>query len=377
MGNKKNQVKRILFWSGTFWPNIGGVEVLAAKLLPALRERGYEYIVVAPKTHAELPDEAQYSGIPIYRFPFRNNLSERNIDHLIATRQKIITLKRTFAPALIHINAVGVENFFHLTTTEAYRAPVLVTLHGRWPTQADTIVRDMLLHADWVVGCSSAIIEEGRKLAAEITPRSSVIYNAVEEPSLSIAPLPFSPPRLLCLGRTAHEKGFDLVVRAFARIIRRFPDTRLVIAGDGPERATLERQAIDQGIGESVEFSGWVSPARVAELINSSTIVVIPSRQDSLPLVALEAALMARPLVVSRVGGLPEVVMHQEGGLIVDNEDTDGFASAVSFLLEHPALAIEMGEAGRRRVQAVFTWDRHLEAYDAVYRKLSKSQMTL
>ena len=69
--------------------------------------------------------------------------------------------------------------------------------------------------------------------------------------------------------------------------------------------------------------------------------------------------------------------MHQEGGLIVDNEDTDGFASAVSFLLEHPALAIEMGEAGRRRVQAVFTWDRHLEAYDAVYRKLSKSQMTL
>ena len=368
---------RVMFWSGTFWPNIGGVEVLAAKFLPALRERGYEYIVVAPKTHSSLPDEGQYSGIPIYRFPFRNDLSERSIDHLIATRQKIMALKRAFAPTLIHINAVGAENFFHLTTTEAHRAPVLVTLHGKWPAQADTIVKDMLVHADWVVGCSSAIIEEGRKLAAEITPRSSVIYNAVEVPSLSAAPLPFNPPRLLCLGRAAHEKGFDLVLSAFGSIIRRFPEARLVIAGDGPERAALETQATDQGISEAVEFSGWVSPMRVAELINSSTLVVIPSRQDSLPLVALEAALMARPLVVSRVGGLPEVVMHQEGGLIVDKEDIDGFASAVSFLLGHPDVAVEMGEASRRRVQAVFTWDRHLEAYDAIYRKLSERKMTL
>jgi glycogen(starch) synthase len=368
---------RVLFWSGTFWPNIGGVEVLSAKLLPALRERGYEYVVVAPKTHAELPDEAQYNGIPIYRFPFRNNLSDRSIDHLMATRQKIMALKRAFAPALIHINAVGVENFFHLTTTAAYRAPVLVTLHGKWPAQADTIVRRMLLDADWVVGCSSAIIEEGRKLAAEITPRSSVIYNAVEVPSLSPAPLPFCPPRLLCLGRIAHEKGFDLALSAFAGIIRQFPDARLVIAGDGPERSALERQAIDQGISKTVEFPGWVSPGRVAELINSSTVVVIPSRQDSLPLVALEAALMARPLVVSGVGGLPEVVIHEEGGLLVDGEDTDGFVRAVSFLLQHPDAAVEMGKAGRRRVQTVFSWDRHLEAYDAVYRKLSNSRMTV
>src|SRR5687768_13072152 len=62
---------RVLFWSLGFWPNIGGIEVLAAKLLPALRERGHEFIVVAPKSHSELPDETQYQGFPIHRFCFQ------------------------------------------------------------------------------------------------------------------------------------------------------------------------------------------------------------------------------------------------------------------------------------------------------------------
>ncbi len=367
---------RVLFWTGTFWPNIGGVEVLAAKLLPALRERGYEYTVIAPKTHGELPDEARYSGIPIYRFPFRNNLNDRSIEHLTETRRKIVALKRAFAPDLVHINAVGFENFFHLTTANAHRVPALVTLHGKWPNQADTIVKHTLLDADWVVGCSAAILEEGRKLAAEITPRSCVIHNGLEAPSISPTPLPFDPPRLLCLGRIAREKGFDLALSAFRAILHRFPHARLVIAGNGPERDALEKQAIDQGVSQAVEFVGWVPPARVPDLINSSTIVVMPSRQDSLPLVALEAALMARPLVVTRVGGLPEIVEHQQSGLLVESEDDNGLINAISFLLGHPDAAVQMGEAARRRAQAVFGWERHVDAYDGLYKRLMRERAT-
>jgi hypothetical protein len=63
---------RVLFWSLNFWPNIGGIEVLAAKLVPALRDRGHEFLVVAPKSSPELSDEAQYHGIPIHRFSFQN-----------------------------------------------------------------------------------------------------------------------------------------------------------------------------------------------------------------------------------------------------------------------------------------------------------------
>lgn len=103
---------RVIFWTGTFWPSIGGVAVLAAKLLAELRDRGYEFIVVAPKNEANWPDVAVYKGIPVYRFPFHNNLTDRSIDNLIELRQKVAALKVAFAPDPIHINTVGSTTSF-------------------------------------------------------------------------------------------------------------------------------------------------------------------------------------------------------------------------------------------------------------------------
>jgi glycogen(starch) synthase len=363
---------RVFFWSLNFWPNIGGIEVLAAKLLPALRERGYDYTVIAPKTDAELPDQALYSGIPIYRFPFKNNLNDRSIEHVIETRQKIAFLKRVFAPDLVHINGVGVDNFFHLTTADVCRVPMLVTLHGKWFRQADTVVAKTLRAADWVVGCSSAILQEGRKLVPEIASRSSVIYNGVEGPSISPTLLPFDPPRLLCLGRLAPDKGFDIVLPAFKVILQRFPSAHLIVAGNGPDREMLQTEATNLGIHNAVDFVGWVSPSRVPELINSSTLVVMPSREDSFPMVALESALMARPIVATRVGGLPEIVVPMETGLLVNKEDFESLAHAICLLLEHPQVTVEMGNAARLRAKTMFGWESHVDAYDSLYRKLAK-----
>lgn len=362
---------RVLFWSLTFWPNIGGVEVLAAKLVPALRERGHEFIIVAPKSHSDLPDEAQYQGISIRRFSFQNTVTPTGIDHLVEIRQRVAKLKRDFAPDLVHINGVGPTDFFHLTTTEAHRAPLLVTLHGEWHRQADTIVGHTLRAADWVVGCSAAVLERGRRLKPEITDHSSVIYNGLKAPSLSPEPLPFDAPRVLCLGRLAPEKGMDLALTAFSSIVDQFPCARLIIAGNGVLRSDLERQAACHGIAHAVDFIGWVAPDKVPALINDATIVVMPSRQDSLPLVALEAALMARPIVATRVGGLPEVVVHEETGLLVESESSDALAEAVVCLLSNPHVAKRMGAAGRARAARVFSWEHHVDAYDALYRKLT------
>ena len=365
---------RVLFWSGTFWPNIGGVEVLASRILPALRERGYEFIVVASKTHAELRDEDQYRGIKIYRFPFHVDDPHRSIDHLVEVRQKVAALKREFTPRLVHVNIVGLDNLFHLTTANAHQAPTLVTLHGRWMSQTDSIVGNMLRAADWVAGCSAAILNDGKKLVPEITPRSSIIYNGVEAPSLPPAALSFNIPRLLCLGRLHREKGMDVALAAFATIARRFPRARLILAGDGPARTGLEQQARDLHISHAVEFVGWVAPDQVPALINNCTMLLMPSRDDSLPLVALEAAWMARPVVAARVGGLPEVVVHEQTGLLFESENVGGLAESISFLLENPQAALQMGQAARDRVQTVFSWEQHVNAYDALYQKLINRQ---
>jgi glycogen(starch) synthase len=364
---------RVLFWSLNFWPNIGGIEVLAAKLVPALRDRGHEFLVVAPKSPPELPDEARYHGIPIHRFSFQNTTTPAGIDHLVEIRQKVAKLKRTFAPDLVHINGVGPTDFFHLTTRNAHQAPSLVTLHGEWNPQADTIVGQTLRAADWVAGCSGAVLDRGLRLAPEITARSSVIYNGLEIPTLAPEPLPFDPPRILCLGRLSPEKGMDLALAAFGLVVSRFPRACLTIAGDGPSRGELQQQTAAHGIDHAVDVIGWVAPDKVPSLINASTIVLMPSRQDSMPLVALEASLMARPIVATRVGGLPEVVVHGETGLLVESENSDALAEASLFLLNNPETARKLGGAARDRAQKLFNWERHVNAYDALYRNLTQA----
>jgi glycogen(starch) synthase len=144
----------------------------------------------------------------------------------------------------------------------------------------------------------------------------------------------------------------------------------LIIAGDGPLKADLELQALELKFRDFVDFVGWVIPVMIPSLINTATLVVLPSRSEGLPLVALEAALMARPIVATRVGGLPEVVLHQENGLLVEPEDHNALAEAMAMLLDQPETARSMGEAARCRVQTVFSWDRHVNAYDALYRQL-------
>jgi glycosyltransferase involved in cell wall biosynthesis len=361
---------RILFWSYVFLPKIGGVEVHAGKLLPALKLRGYEFLVITTKSDPDEPDIGLYQGTPIHRFPFWDYANYTNINALAGIRQKIISLKRAFAPDLVHINAVDIGNWFHTLTANVSRAPLLVTLHGEWMPLHDGVVERTLRDADWVAGCSQAILDKGRHLVPEIISRSSIIYNGLESPAQSPEPLRFDEPRLLCLGRLSPEKGFDLAIEAFDSVLGQFPKARLVISGDGSSRLELERLVAQKKLGQSVDFLGWVKPENVPVLINSCTLVLMPSRQESLPLVALEAALMERPVLAACVGGLPEVVTHEQTGLLVKPEDSRGLAEAVTYLLHRPELATRMGQNARRWAAQKFDWQTHVDGYDALYKKL-------
>ena len=357
---------RVLFWSPGFLPDIGGIEILAGKFLPAMRGRGHEYIVVAGQRSLAWPERWTYRDIPVYRFPFWQALGD--VNRMMQVKQQISVLKRSFAPDLIHINGTGRDEFFHLVTEKACDAPLLVTLHGDWLSQADAIVTAVLKSADWVAGCSQAILDRAHRLVPEITRRSHVIPNAVEE--FPLHPEALAAARLLCLGRLSQEKGFDVALDAFAAVLARYPEARLVVAGDGPERGSLEKQAVDLGISQAVEFAGWVAPENVPGLINTATMLLMPSRYESLPLAALEAALMARPVVGARVGGLPEIVVHRETGLLIGREDAGELASAIAFLLDQPEEADRLGQAARRRAQHAFSWERHVDSYDTLYRNL-------
>jgi glycogen(starch) synthase len=368
---------RVLFSTELFWPYIGGAEVFATKLISALQERGYEFVVVTRQDSPDLPSEDNYQGISIHRFPFWTTLSDRDgVARLMLVRRQLTQLKRAFAPELVHIQGFDPTTLlFHLITRSACPSPFLFTLINELSACGigHEALRQVLCSADWVTGKAAAVLTQARQLVPDIVSRSSVIHNGLEEFSLLPEPLPLKNPRLLCLGRLARQKGFDVALSAFAFLAGRFPNVRLIIAGDGPERSQLERQAGELGLRQVVDFIGWVRPDKVPALINDATMVLMPSRWEGLPSVALQASMMARPLVATPVGGLSEVVVHRETGLLVAPEDPTGLAEAIVFLLEHGEAAVRMGYAGRRRVQDVFSWRQCVDAYDGLYRKLAKN----
>jgi len=363
---------RVMFWCPLYWPHVGGVQTMASELLPALSQRGHEIVVLAERSSPELPAEDEHCGIPVYRFPFTAGLGD--VDRLARIRKEIIRLKRTFAPDLCHVVTLGATDFYHHITASTYRAPSLVSLRGVWPRRFEQHVTQALSRADWVACNSLSTLKYARRLMPEISSRSSLIYNALREPSTPPEPLPFDPPRLLYLGRLSPEKRVDVALDAFAKVRLRHPLARLVIAGDGSEREGLERQADRLGLGGRVEFLGWVRSDEVPSLINSVTLLLLPSEREAFGMAALEAGLMGRPVVASCRGGLPEVIDHNATGILVERLNAKAFAEAVTWLLGHPNAARRMGMTAFSHTRERFDWSDCVDAHEALYEKLVRTR---
>ena len=370
---------KILYWTPEFYPEIGGIQELSKKVLPVFHKLGYEFLVITSHGRQRLPDITDFNGIPVYRFYFREALGKRDPKKIIMYQQQIAKLKNSFDPDLVHFHFGDPYGYFHVTTTSAHQAPSLVTLHmsvADYSNGPDTMIGKLLNQSSWVVGVSKATLADACRAVPAISKRSSVIYNGLDFPEINPEPLDFNEPRVLCLGRVVKDKGFDLAIASFINVKKRFPETRLIIAGDGVARVELEKQAAELGLTGAVDFLGWVDPEDVPGLINRATMVALPSRwREPFPLVALQAAQMARPVVAARVGGLPECIIHRKTGLLIDREDSQQLADAISFLIEYPKLAMQYGQNARKRAEEVFSANSFLDSYDMLYKKLAKDRL--
>jgi glycogen(starch) synthase len=203
---------------------------------------------------------------------------------------------------------------------------------------------------------------------------TETVYNGLDAPDLQPAPLPFDPVHIVCAGRIVEDKGFDVALKAFRLFLDRHPNARMTIAGDGPKRRNLEILAADLGISDSVTFAGWIDRVDIPAMMNTSTMVLMPSRwEEPFGLVALQAAQVGRPVVATQVGGLPEVVIDGETGILVESEDPERMCSSMTDLAGNPELAARLGARARLRALTEFTMVRCADRYDEVYRRAVES----
>jgi len=179
---------------------------------------------------------------------------------------------------------------------------------------------------------------------------------------------PREPPLVGVVARLEPVKGVESFVRAVAELASEHPEARFVVGGSGSQERALRDLAAELGVQDRITWLGIVRPA--APLLATFDVVVVPSRSEGSGIVALEAMALARPVVATVVGGLPEVVVDGETGLLVAPRDHVALARAVGALLSDPARARALGEAGLRRVETEFTVERMVAGYLALYERL-------
>lgn len=195
----------------------------------------------------------------------------------------------------------------------------------------------------------------------------TVVPYFVTLPPAVVVP-PAGQREVLFVGRLVPVKGVHALLRAVAEIPGAW---HLTVAGDGAELSRARRLAARLGIGDRVSFLGWVTGERLARAYQHASLVVVPSLwPEPFGIVGLEAMSHGRPVVAFAVGGIPEWLEDGITGLLVPPLDVEALAAKIAWLLDRPALARELGMAGRFAVEARFTEGRHVTRLEALYRDL-------
>lgn len=178
-------------------------------------------------------------------------------------------------------------------------------------------------------------------------------------------PLHEDIPRFVFLGRISPEKGLKWLVEAFDKV--QVP-CHLDIAGEGYQEQEIKQFVHKLDLQNRLTFHGWVSPSQASELIRSSRAVIFPSLwHEPGGTVAFEAMAHARPVIMSKVGGMPEVILDNMNGFLVEPGDVNGLAKAIEQLAGSWSLAVKLGEAGMNFVEREFSLEKHFQKLMSVY----------
>ena len=368
-----------------FHPSVGGVEELVRQLALEQRRLGWGTVVATNRWPRNLAERDEVDGIPVRRYAFRvgGGNFRRNIAAMLLSgtesRKFHRDLKADRIDAL-HVQCVSCNAPYALRAQQTMGVPLVVSLQGELTMDANQIFqrktrdqemyRHVLRRADYITACSGQTLKESEDFLGEsLAHKSRVVYNGVRLEEFARAasfasPLHPSRPYILAIGRHVTQKGFDVLVRAFAQSGGQTHD--LLLAGDGPERPALESLAAELNLGGNIKFLGAVSHDIAVSLFTGCSFFVLPSRHEPMGIVNLEAMAAGKAVVATRVGGVPELVLHDETGLLVPPDDAPVLAAALAQLTANADLRARMGQAGRRRVQQ-FSWRALADQYEQTY----------
>jgi glycosyltransferase involved in cell wall biosynthesis len=345
---------------------VGGAQTYVAQLADALVD-DFDVVVAAygpgPLAQAVTDAGARFVALEHVRRPL-------SPWHDVLGLVELVRLFRRERPAIVHANSSKAGVLARLAAALTRVRSRIFTVHG-WASSAHSGLaarlyeladRAMAPLTTLTICVSKSEREAGlaRHLCRE--NRTIVSPNAVALRPVRSA-RPSNRASLISVGRLKAPKDFSTLLSAARHLDPR--SFELAVVGDGPERDLLENEARAAGLGEAVSFLG--EREDVLALVDDADVFVLSTRSEGMPMSVLEALAGGKPVVATAVGGVPELVVHGETGLLVPPEDAAALADAIGTLVADRELRERFGEAGRRRLELAFSFARWRECHRRAY----------
>ncbi len=366
----------------TCYPSYGGSGVVGTELGMELARRGHSVHFIcydAPFRLDRTQTNVFYHEVNVPNYPLF-----KHPPYLLALTAKMLETARYQSLDLLHVHYA----IPHASSACLARdiigggLKVVTTLHGTDITlvASDPSFRDVVAHAINESDGVTAVSENLRQETLRSFPISTdlvTIPNFVDPGVWVRRPDPASRARFAPEGEKIliHVSNFrpvkqaGMVVRILAGVNRRLPG-RLLMVGDGPDVGLAREVARELGVDDRVHFLG--RQEQVVEILSQADLFLLPSERESFGLAALEAMACSVPVVASRTGGLPEVVVEGEAGYLLDPQDLAGMVEAAVAVLADPPTHARMAEAARRVAVTRFPTEKIVPLYEAFYRQVMR-----
>jgi glycosyltransferase involved in cell wall biosynthesis len=374
------------------WPG-DGQGAFVWGLARALQRQGVAVRVVALHTPgaktAEMIEGVQVVR-PRYWWPEQAELLRKDGGGLPITLRKYPLARLQLAPFLLRhsfalAHCVGEADVIHAHWTLSgaaglfarwrHQRPLVVTVQGsdifqvtKHPVGA-WLTRALLMRSQRVTALSQALKTATSAIGVP-AQQIRVIPNGVDVRSFAPPVQAQREPVILFVGYLITRKGVRYLLEALPTVLAALPHFRAVLIGDGPEETALRQQAVALGIGERVEFLGFLPQDQVRQWMQRATVFVLPSLEEGQGVVLLEALASSLPVVASRVDGIQEVVTS-DVGLLAEPAQPQALAAALLALLQEPTRWAALSQQARQHMLHHYDWDQIAQCYLELYRELT------
>jgi glycosyltransferase involved in cell wall biosynthesis len=377
----------VCFVTPEYFPISGGTGAYVYYLSHSLQKLGHNVHVVA---RDKQDSEKTVNGIHVHYIKGIGNALTRYWRFARSASKKIKELNKQNTFDIIHSNLPLVPSF--AIPNDSAKA-IVCAVHSTWKGEAIVTKRDnpkelnpnekamlrfnvvlrsyekkLMNRSDALIAVSKYTVDELTELYGIKEEKIHVIYNGVDVDKFKPRPnraelrqefgLEEDKKIVLFVGRLYHRKGLEILLHSIPPVLKEFSNVKFVISGKGfkQKEESLRNLAKELDIEDKVTFLGYVPDEKLPRLYSASDIFVLPAIYENFPFAILEAQSTGLPVISTRVGGIPEFLVDNENGFVIDPGDSTQLTQKVLTLLQNPKLAKEMGDRGRKLIEEKFDW---------------------